>query len=321
MFDVITIGDATMDTFLVIQDNNASCSLQKKKRLLCFHYADKIPISKAVQSVGGGAANVATACAKLGLNSALISTLGDDVNGHAILSALKDADVTTKYIRVEKDKETRYAVVLNYHSERTILSHHSNRTYTFPRCSTPSWFYYSSLGGNYVSFQKKFISFLKKNKKTKVAMNPGSYQLKYHMNAVRDMLLYTDLLFINKEEAMCIVGKRMQIKPLLKTLQKKVPLVVITDSTRGSYSYDGQHVFHMPVYPITPLARTGAGDAYASGFLGAIAKKKNVYEAMMWGTANASGVITKFGAQEGLRTTSTITSFIRKYKPIHPGLI
>ncbi len=94
--------------------------------------------------------------------------------------------------------------------------------------------------------------------------------------------------------------------------------IVITDSIKGSYASDGTNMLFMPSYPIEAKAKTGAGDAYTSGFLSAIIHGKDTQEAMMWGTSNASGVIQKFGAQEGLLSKKGIHTMIASYPSVAP---
>lgn len=315
MFDIITIGDSTLDTFLVIDDATIQCDLQKENCRLCLNYADKIPINNTNQSVGGNAANVAVGCKKLGLKSAIVTELGDDINGFVIKHELESAGVDTKMLKILPGKQTRYSVVLNYKSERTILSYHSQRNYTLPRLSQTKWIYYTSLSQSFEKIQKKLIGHLKKNPDIKLAMNPGSYQIKTGLAKIKQIIPRLEVLLVNKQEAIKLVGKNLAIKSLLNSLSKQgAKIIVITDSTNGSYATDGQNNYFMPASPIKAIAKTGAGDAYTSGFLSAIISGKTIPEAMQWGTANAGGVIQEFGAQKGLLNTKQLSSIIKKYK-------
>ncbi|MBU0597009.1 carbohydrate kinase family protein [Patescibacteria group bacterium] len=319
MFDLITIGDSTIDTFLIIDDAHLGCGLRKEEKLLCLRYADKIPIVHSDQSVGGNAANVAVGAHKLGLQTAIVSELGDDINGHAIKHALSEAGVNTKFVHLLKKEETRYSVVLNYHGERTILSYQAKRNYTFPKLTQSKWIYYTSLTKSFEKIQKKLSTYLIKHSKIKMAMNPGSYQLKHGLNQIRLLLPQTEIMFVNKEEADKIVGKKKNIKKTCQAfLQKGVKTIVITDSIKGSFAGHDKDIYFMPIYPLKAKAKTGAGDAYTSGFLSAIIKDKPIAEAMQWGTANAAGVIQKIGAQKGLLTKTTLEKLIKKYSKIKP---
>lgn len=319
MFDLITIGDATLDTFLILDHTSANTTIAKHKKVLCFNYADKIPINHTAQSVGGNAANVAVGVKRLGKKTAIMTELGDDINGHIIYDGLADAGVDTSYIKQIKNAETRYAVVLNHEAERTILSYHAKRNYTFPKIDHSKWIYYTSLGKTFEKIQTKLIAHLKKNPDIKLAMNPGSYQINKAITKIRSLIKHTDLLIVNKEEAIKLVGKKKQIKPLFKALHKMgAKEVVITDSTVGSYASNGVEMYFMKPYPIKARAKTGAGDAYTSGFLAATLYGKHISEAMQWGSANASGVIQQFGAQHGLLNKTKLQNIIKKYPRTKP---
>jgi len=318
-FDLITIGDSLIDTFFVLDEKNSGVTLDTKKKKLCFRYADKMAIEHSTLSVGGNAANVAIGASTLGIKTAIRTEVGDDITGQVILDTLKKAKVETKFSAARKGQESRYSVVLNYQSERTILSYHAKRNYTLPPLPDASWIYYTSLGKGFEKIQTKLVAYLKKHPECKLAVNPGSYQMKRGLSALKKILPRVDLLLTNKEEAEKLTGKKGSIKKLIKILHDMGPqIVVITDSTNGSYASNGANSYHMPVYPIKPLAKTGAGDAYTSGFLAATVQGKTIPEAMQWGTANAGGVIQKFGAQQGLQKKSGVLRIIKKYPRIYP---
>ena len=319
MLNVITIGDSTIDNYLVIDNATVECDLNKKKCRLCFNYADKIPIKTTSQSVGGNAANVAVGLRQLGLKTAIVTELGDDINGHVIKHEFEETGVATNLVKLLPNRETRYSVVLNYQSERTILSYYAERNYSLPVLPNTEWIYYTSLGKSFEKLQTKLANYLKRHPNTKLELSPGSYQMKQGLATVRNLIPRSELIIVNKEEATRLLGKRGSPKALAETLHKQgARLVVITDGENGSFASDGFQAYNLPVYPITPVAKTGAGDAYASGFLAAIIYGKTLPEAMQWGTANAGGVIQKWGAQHGLLTKKQIVRTVLQYSSILP---
>lgn len=324
MYDVITIGDCTMDTFIVIDHDEASlqCGLKRENCLLCLNYADKIPIKQTGQSVGGDAANVAVALKKLGLNTAIASELGNDINGHIIKNELEKTGVGAKMLKMLPGKETRYSVILGYQGERTVLSYYCKRDYSMPALPAAKWIYYSSLGKTFEKIQNKLIKHMAKHPSVRLAVNPGSWQMKNGLNKIKQILPLTDLLFVNKEEAAILLGKKKTISGyLISFLNLGIGTAVITDSTNGSYASNGKKKYFMPIFPALTVDKTGAGDAYASGFLGALLYGKSIPEAMTWGTANACAVTTKIGAEHGLLDKKQILKTIKKYKNIRPKMI
>ena len=201
MFDLITIGDANLDTIVVLDEASLSCDLKQEHCQLCLNYADKVPIKQSEQSVGGNAANVSSGIAKLGLKVAIISELGNDVSGQTIQKKLKNDKVDTRFIKIIKKGETNYGVVLTYKGERTILSYHAKRHYSLPKLLPTKWVYYTSLGQSFENLQTKLMVYLKKNKTTKLAVNLGSFQLRDGLETAKQILPLTEILFANKEEA------------------------------------------------------------------------------------------------------------------------
>ena len=319
MFDLITIGDATFDTFVIIDDNCKQCRVDVKRNQLCINYADKVCVKHIDQSVGGNAANVAAGVQKLGLQTAIVTELGDDINGFAIAHDLEKAGVNCDNMVMHKKKETRFSIVLNYRAERTILSYHADRKYTFKALPKTDWVYYTSMGSSFAGYQKKLMSYLKKHPSIKLAANPGSFQMNAGLKTFKAILPHVSLLFVNKEELKILAGGKKTFKAQIKSLQALgIETIVVTDSMRGAYAASATTRLHMPAYPIAATAKTGAGDAFASGFLSQYIKGKELSYCMQAGTANASGVIEKIGAHKGLLTARTLTKRIKTYANIKP---
>ncbi len=319
MLDIVTIGDALMDIFLVLDESDANCVINKKSKKLCFEYADKICIQHSTHAVGGNAANVAIGTKKLGLDSAIMTELGDDINGQVVFNKFKERGVDTRMIKIHKGKETRYSVVLNYDAERTILSYHVPRKYKLAKIPATKLIYYTSLGKSFEGLQNKLVDYLKKHKSTKLAINPGSYQFRNGLKKIKEIIPMADILIVNKEEAGKLLGKKAQSKQCAKALNKMgAKIAVVTDGMDGSYASDGINLWHLKPYPIKPVAKTGAGDAYTSGFLSAIIAGKDIQEAMQWGTANAGSTVLQFGAQKGLASRAGVRKIIQKYKNNKP---
>lgn len=321
MFDCIVIGDVTIDTFLVINQAHLQCNVQGEDCKICFDFGAKIPIEQSHQAIGGNAANVSTALQTLGLEVALISELGDDLNGQAALDALENRGVNTDMVKILKGNDTRYSTIVNFESDRTVFSYHAPRKYTLPRLPKTSWIYYTSLGKSFELVQKKLIE-RKKKGDFLLAVNPGSYQIHQGLRTFKKILPVTDLLFVNKEEAALLTDTAGDIADSIAALHHiGVTTVVITDGAAGSYASTGDQIWHMPIYPGEQISKTGAGDAYASGFLAATIEEQPIGTCMQWGTANAGGVVKEMGAQTGQLNESEIVSVVTTYNYITPTVL
>lgn len=314
-YDIITVGDATIDMFLEIDEATVQCDIDRQACKLQLDYASKIPVTHTKRVVGvGNAANHAVAAKKLGLKSAIYTVVGGDDCGVDIIRALKKKKVATEYVAVDANKGTNYSTVINYKEDRTILVYHVDRTYKLPRFAKTKWLYFSSASGNHKELNDSVVQYVTKNK-VKLGFNPGTMQMKLGVRKLKTVLEVCDVLFVNKEEAERLVGRKKDVKRLLVSLYKKGPKsVVITDGQKGSYLYDGSTMHHCGIFDQAVVERTGAGDAYASGYVAALIHGETPQEAMRWGSFNAAGVVQYAGSQEGLLSKKDMAMLTKKHR-------
>jgi len=308
--DFLAIGDIVVDAFIRLHDANVHCKINNEECEICMRWGDKIPYESAtVVPAVGNSANAAVAAARLGLNSALRAYLGDDMYATQCYAALQVDNVDITYVEKAPGKHTNYHYVLWFESQRTILVKHETFEYSVPTLpQPPKWLYLSSVGENSLPYHHALMEQLKKWPETKLAFQPGTYQIQFGTKELADVYSRADIFFCNKEEAEKILQKPAgsDIKELLKSMQALGPKVaVITDDTRGCYAIDEKGaMLHCPRYPDPrpPYEITGAGDALASTTVAALELGKPLSEALMWGATNASGVLQEIGAQKGLLT-------------------
>ena len=144
---------------------------------------------------------------------------------------------------------------------------------------------------------------------------PGTFQIKVGVEAIRDVYEATEIFFCNKEEAQEILKTTEQHIPTLirgiRSLGPKMP--VITDGPHGAYVIDEHdQAWHMPMYPdpAPPVDRTGAGDSFSSTFTSAIALGLSPEEALAWGPVNSMSVVQNIGAQAGLLTKDQLQTYL-----------
>ncbi len=319
MLDLISIGDATLDTFVKIHDATLMGTLEREASLLCFNYADKIPIVRLDQKVAGNAANVAIGGARLEMRAGLYSIVGDDDTGKKITRALKREHVSLKYLQVSKGHPSNYSVVLNFKGERTILVYHHPRHYVLPALEPTRWIYYTSVAPGFESLERHLLAHIRNTPATiKLGYNPGTHQLRKGLAKMKKVLRLTSVLYLNKEEAQGLVGNH-EIPELMDILKSYGPeVVVITDGGKGSYAHNGKHSWYMPVFPATVVEKTGAGDSFAIAFIAALAHGEPVEVALCWGAANSASVIGKIGPQTGLLSLPEMKKALRRYTSIKP---
>ncbi|MDO8503913.1 MAG: carbohydrate kinase family protein [bacterium] len=320
MLDLISIGDSTVDVFLEIdpKDAEGTCSLNKERCVICFDYGSKIPVRRLTRIPAvGNAANNAIGSARLGIRVGIYTVLGSDKDAFEIKEVLKEEGVDTEFVVMEKDARSNFSVVINYSAERTIFTYHEERKYDLPTLPKVGWVYFTSVARGHEALHKQIPEYVK-NSGAKLAFNPGSYQLREGILGMKPILEITEVLILNREEAHLLVdGDIQDTKNLIRKLRETGPkVVVVTDGRNGSFSsFDGREFWHIGIPEASPIIEmTGAGDAYSTGFLAATISGRDLPEAMVWGTMNATSVVQHIGAREGLLTGNGIEEFIKKYK-------
>lgn len=306
-YDIISIGDASMDAFVGIHDASLLCNLNKESCFLCLNFSEKIPMESLHFAVGGNACNNAVGSVRLGLKAALYSIIGEDDTGRRISRQLKDESVSTEFLQVQKGSASNYSVVLNHKAERTILVYHQPRTYRLPRIISTQWVYLTSLGKSFRQVHTQLGQQVKQAG-LRLAFNPGTHQLLAGTRALKPILELTTVLIVNKEESETLLGKNHEsIEHYLRELYRLGPqMVVITDGSHGAYGYDGKKIYRAKPLPAKPLEMTGAGDSFSTGLLAAVQYGKTLQDALLWGSANAASVIEHIGPQEGLLSKAQI---------------
>ena len=330
--DFIAIGDLVIDAFIKLKDAHVNCKLNNEDCEICMKFGDKIPFEfdKVIAGVGN-AANAAVAAARLGLSSALISNVGCDERGKECELALESNRVSTDYISEQKGKKTNYHYVLWYGAERTILVKHEDFAYSLPKFAAPKWIYLSSMGASSVGFHDEIADYLEKNPDVKLAFQPGTFQMELGVDKLKRIYERTEVFAVNVEEAQRILVANESDRDIRSLSERLVALgpktILLTDGPNGAYLYlkDSSKatfkLYQMPLYPDPkpPYERTGAGDAFSSTFIAALALGKMPLEALAWAPINSMSVVQYIGAQEGLLSREKLEEWLKKapadYKP------
>lgn len=304
-FDVICVGNAKIDTFLTLHEANNHLRFAEDSNELCIKFGEKISVDKSEILLGGNAANVSVGTSRLGLNTALVAEIGADEFAKKIINILSEEKVNTSHVRQKEEQQSSFSTIINFKGERTIFSEHVKRShdFDFENIST-KWIYLTSLGEEWKNAYGKTVDFVKRTN-ARLAFNPGTLQIQSGLKNIENILLVTDVLFLNKEESESLLGYQpgaKSIEDIIQNLKKLGPkIVVITDGKNGSYAIDDKdNISKKGIIEAQVVEKTGAGDSYSSGFLSAFINGKSVADAMEWGAKNSASVIGKVGAQAGL---------------------
>ncbi len=304
-FDVVCVGNAKIDTFLTLHEANDHLRFAEDSNELCIKFGEKVTVDKTEILLGGNAANVAVGISRLGLNAGLIAEIGDDEFAQKIINSLSQEKVDTSNIKSVAGQQSSFSTIINFKGERTIFSEHVKRPHDFAfENITTKWVYLTSLGEEWKNAYEKTLDFVSKTNAL-LAFNPGTLQISAGLTSIKNVLQITEVLFVNKEEGealLMINDKEVTINDLLNKLKELGPkIVVITDGENGSFAIDANGIVSKKeIIETQVIEKTGAGDAYSSGFLSGLINDKPISDCMDWGTKNSASVIGKVGAQAGL---------------------
>lgn len=317
-YDFIAIGDITIDAFIKLKKEDAKITEDPKtgRKKLEMNFGEKLPYEDVtIVNAVGNSPNAAVSAYRLGLRSALVSNLGHDRNGKDCLDQLRREGVDTDFVKVHEGKLTNYHYVLQLGAERTILIKHEDYPYVLPNFPLPPrFFYFSSIGEKGLQLHYDIAEYLKEHPETRLAFQPGTFQIRLGVEALKELYAHTEIFFCNKEEAQEILKTdESDMKELLKRIRDLGPTIpVITDGPNGAYALEGDIAWYMPMYPDPkePVSRTGAGDAFASTFTAAIILGENVPTALAWGPINSMSVVQHIGAQVGLLPREKLLEYL-----------
>jgi len=156
------------------------------------------------------------------------------------------------------------------------------------------WLYLSSLLEESFETQKKLVEYLAK-RGAKIAFNPSEYLIR--KKNIHSILKHCEVLVLNKEEAQLLVSRG----DLLEGLYNLGPrIVVITDKDKEITAYDGDKKYSLKPHKVKVVERTGAGDAFASGFVAGQIIGKDIDWSLRLGLEESESVIRYFGAKNKL---------------------
>lgn len=316
-YDLVAIGDITTDAFIKLTD--AEELVDHGVRELCVRFGDKVAYEEMIEvRAVGNAANAAVSAHRIGLSSALIARVGDDENGRNCRETLKGNGVSDEYLETQQGLPTNYHYVLWFGAERTILVKQTRFSYSMPAfAEPPKWLYLTSLGESAKEFHHDIARYCAGHPETKLAFQPGTFQIKLGAQELKDVYAVSEIFFCNKEEAQKILGTTDgDAKKLMEGIRTLGPkIVVVTDGPNGSNILDAAgNAWHVPMYPdfAPPVSRTGAGDATASTTVSYIERGLPVQEALMRGMINAASVVQGVGAQTKLLPHDEIEALYEK---------
>lgn len=307
MARILSLGSALQDIYLIDHDDLAPTSIGGEAIFGKVLVGSKVDIDRISYEVGGGGINSAITFARHGHEAIFMGNIARDPAGMAITRALDHEGVDSSYVNYLERRGTGASIILldSKSGERTILTCRgaSEQFGNFDEKDLdliqPDWLYLTTLRGDFDTLER----FLKKAREIncKIMFNPGVKELDDAARLMK-LLKYVDILNVNKSEAARLVSGVM-LTELLYHLNNYVPITIITDGAMGGIAGNGTEIYRFGIYEDTRVKdATGAGDAFGSGFLAALAKGKSFRSALIFASANSTSVVRKLGANRGILT-------------------
>lgn len=317
--DVLSIGDIVTDAFIKLIDDQAVTYKNDEGKWLAMKFGTKLPFDHVeILEAVGNAANAAVAFSRLGLNTSFATNVGGDQAGRDMIAALQKEKIDHRFVRINPNKKSNYHYVLWYKEERTILIKHEEYDYHWPsfkEAELPKWVYFSSISEHAIPYHDHVADWLEKHDDIKLAFQPGTFQMQAGTDRLKRIYARSEVVILNREEAVLVTGGDYNnLHDLMDRLHGLgVKIVVITDGPDGAYVSDGNQRLQMPLYPdpAPPKERTGAGDAFASTFVAALAKGNSIEGALQWAPINSMSVVQQTGAQAGLLSEDKLEEYLR----------
>lgn len=303
MVKILSIGAAVQDVFLSHSDEFKAVCMNPEECFMQLTLGSKADVNKVVFTTGGGATNASVTFARQGLEAEFMGSVGDDPAAQAVLSELDKEGVDTSHVHTSKRYNTGYSVLLLApNGERTILTyrgastHYSLNDFDFSNVNA-DWLYISSMSGKMDVIDQVFAE--AKQQGMKIMFNPGKGELE-HAEKLKGLLDDVDVLSVNKQEMQKIVEGE-DLEELVRHGLHYVPTVIVSDGPNGVMASDGKTIIRAGMYEdVKVIDRTGAGDAFGSGFLSQWSQGKSLKDAIIFASANSTSVVTKIGAKTAI---------------------
>src|SRR3989304_10070687 len=117
IYDMLSVGDATIDHFFFIHDASVQCDVNKEDCKLVINYADKLAVDKYLCVTAGNAMNQAISSSLLGLKTAFYTVVGEDSAGKGILEQLKKYGVSDDCVQIDKENSTNVSAVISFNCD------------------------------------------------------------------------------------------------------------------------------------------------------------------------------------------------------------
>lgn len=267
--------------------------------------AIETPFGKTDRILGGAGTYIGLAASNFTEDINIVSVVGGDFP-ESYFKLLKDHHVNIDGIQVIPGEKSFFWAG-KYHNDmntRDTLATELNVLANFNPVVPETYkdCKYLMLGNLTPSVQKQVIEQLPIRPRL-IAMDTMNYWMNANWDDLMEVIGMVDVLIINDEEARQMSKEYSLVRAAKKILKLGPKYLIIKKGEHGALLFDAVNVFYAPALPLEEVFDpTGAGDTFAGGFMGYIAKTDNISfgnlkNAIIYGSAMASFTVQKFGTE------------------------
>jgi len=267
--------------------------------------AIETPFGKTDKIVGGAASYISLAASYFTQSTNLVAVVGEDFPD-SFVQHLNKHGVNTEGLQI-KEGEKSFFWSGKYHTDmnsRDTLVTELNVLGNFDPIVPDAYqnCEYLMLGNLTPMVQQTVIERLVKRPRL-IVMDTMNFWMEVAMDDLRKTLTMVDVLSINDEEARQLSGEYSLVKAAAKIQEMGPKYLIIKKGENGALLFHGKQVFFAPALPLEEVFDpTGAGDTFAGGFIGYLAKTgdisfDNMKNAIIYGSAMASFCVERFGTE------------------------
>ena len=268
-------------------------------------------------TLGSASAIFAAGIAKLGCAVTFVSQVGQDSFGDFCRAALKDAGISTRYVRRKAGEKTGITIALSNSRDRALITFPGAiASFSAKACDTALMrrHHHLHLTSYYLQrgLQPSFPDLFRQAKAAGLttSLDPNTDPSQKWNRGIKSVLRYADVLFVNEREAKALTGRKNKLEAL-KALGQLVPCAVVKQGQKGAIAIQNDKVFANSGFQVEAVDTTGAGDSFAAGFVSAYVRRVPLTECLR--VANACGALSSLalGGTPGQPTQEELQLFLK----------
>ncbi|PIS15005.1 hypothetical protein COT63_02275 [Candidatus Shapirobacteria bacterium CG09_land_8_20_14_0_10_38_17] len=306
MFDIITVGSATLDIFL--RSSKFKINARGEEKLVL--QGGKIEAEKVLVTSGGGGTNVAAGFSRLGFKTACVARLGDDLMGKWLISELAREKFVKRHLRRIRGEVTDFSIVLLSPTGRRVILVSRGKTridksiFPFGALKKTRWLYIASLEGNVILLEKVIKEALRFG--VRVVLNPGSRELAQKKSLIK-IFPMVEVLVLNQGEAISFWGE-----DFLSGVRKSgAKTTVVTCGQEGAYLRQDSRTIKSKIIKVNTVDTTGAGDAFSVGLVAGLMWGYSPRKALRLGMIESASAVGTIGAKAGLLDKRKLMALVK----------